>query len=179
MTAYRKNVPRLPRLYGLSAAHDGHLSYTQVQLSDPHPALISARVITMGSSTADILIRHSRTGTDHDLVEITAHGVANAAELRDLLNDYAATLLEGRDEQAAPHRAEKIGTVRVRIAPADTYSQEVIVPGADPTVVLIEDDLNTDGRRRVQISATGVGTVMDLERLVTRYGERIAEGIAP
>lgn len=179
MTAYRKNVPRLPRLYGLSAAHDGHLSYTQVQLSDPHPALISARVITLGGSTADILIRHSRTGTDYDLVEITAHGVANAAELRDLLNDYAATLLEGRDEQAAPHRVEKIGTVRVRIAPADTYTQEVIVPGADPTMVLIEDDLDPDGRRRVQITAAGAGTITNLENLITQYGQRISEGIAP
>lgn len=179
MTAYRKNVPRLPRLYGLSAAHDGHLSYTQVQLSDPHPALISARVITLGGSTADILIRHTQVEKGSDIVEITAHGVANATELRDLFTDYAATLIEGRDNQDTPSPAVQIESVRVRIAPADTYTQEVIVPGADPTMVLIEDDLDPDGRRRVQITAAGAGTITNLENLITQYGQRISEGIAP
>ena len=177
----RKKVPRVPRLFGVTPARDGRLSYMQVSLIDPHPALLSARVVTLGASTTDVIARHTREYDGVDTVEITAHGVTSASELRDLLLDYAATLVEGRDNPVQESQPAPIGTLRVRVVPSapEALAQDVIVPGADPTVVLIEDDVDPDGLRRVNISTTGVRSVTGLEQLISSYAQRLSEGIAP
>ncbi|RLP57314.1 hypothetical protein D9R06_10060 [Kocuria marina subsp. indica] len=181
MDFQRKKVPRVPRFFGVTPARDGRLSYMQVSLVDPHPALLSARVVTLGASTTDVIARHTRGHDGVDSVELIAHGITSASELRDLLMDYAATLVEGRDSPVQQSQPAPIGTLRVRVTSPEpgVLAQDVIVPGADPTVVLIEDDVDSDGLRRVNISATGVRSITGLEQLITSYAQRLTEGIAP
>jgi len=169
MDFQRKKVPRVPRLFGVTPARDGRLSYMQVSLVDPHPALLSARVVTLGASTTDVIARHTRDHDGVDSVELTAHGIT------------AATLVEGRDSPVQQSQPAPIGTLRVRVTSPEpgVLAQDVIVPGADPTVVLIEDDVDSDGLRRVNISATGVRSITGLEQLITSYAQRLTEGIAP